>query len=105
MTDKADWRPQALDALNEGVVDWLGGLSEALAHIDEFKLVEKAQKGMSGKIAYGLLKEEMWRESVAFLEKWTEDNVDTSQKEIQRRRDRDRRETKIQQWERSKAKL
>lgn len=86
-------------------MDWLGGLPEALAHIEEFKLVEKAQMGMSGKVAYGLLKEEMWRETVSFLDRWTEDTVDTTQKEVQRRRDKDRREAKVQQWEKSKAKL
>ena len=86
-------------------MDWLGGLSEALAHIEEFKLVEKAQKGASGKITYGLLKEEMWRETATFLEQWSEDSVQTSERELQRRRDRERREAKIQQWEKAKAKL
>jgi Delta3-Delta2-enoyl-CoA isomerase len=59
---------QALDALKEGLVDFLGGLDEALAHIEELKLVQKAGKGMSGKAVYGDLKREMWRETVSYLE-------------------------------------
>lgn len=91
--------------MNEGIVDWLGGLPEALAHIEEFKLVEKAQKGMSGKVAYGVLKEEMWRETAGFLEHWTEDSVQTHEREMQRQRAVERRERRIQEWEKSKAKL
>lgn len=91
--------------MNEGIVDWLGGLPEALAHIEEFKLVEKSQKGMSGKVAYGVLKEEMWRETAGDLQQWTEDSVRTHEKEIQRKRDVERREARIQEWEKSKAKL
>ena len=91
--------------MQEGIVDWLGGLQEALAHIEEFKLVEKAQKGMSGKIAYGVLKQEMWRETINFLEKWSEDSIYSNEKEMQWRREKERRETKVQDWEKSKAKL
>ena len=43
---------QAREALEEGMVDWLGGLPEALAHIEEFKLVQKALE------VYGDLKQE-----------------------------------------------
>lgn len=67
--------------------------------------MEKAQKGMSGKVAYGLLKEEMWRETVGFLEQWTEDSIQTDEKERRRWRDLGKREKKVQEWEKSKAKL
>ena len=76
-----------------------------MTHIEEFKLAEKAQKGMSGKIAFGVLKEEMWRETVRFLEQWTEDSIETHAKEIQRKKDMAKRESRVQNWEKSKAKL
>ncbi|KAK3060190.1 hypothetical protein LTR53_020192, partial [Teratosphaeriaceae sp. CCFEE 6253] len=61
-------RSQALEAFREGIVDWLGGLDEALSYVDDLKLVQKAGKGMSGKQVYGDLKREMWRETVGYLE-------------------------------------
>jgi ClpP class serine protease len=64
---------QALDALEEGLVDSLGGLDEALTFIDELKLVSKAQPGISGKIAYSDLKREMYRQTVEYLEKGSEE--------------------------------
>lgn len=67
--------------------------------------MEKAQKGVSGKVAYGLLKQEMWRETVNFLEQWSEDSMYTHEKEMQGGRERERRETKVQEWEQAKAKL
>ena len=60
--------------MKEGLVDWLGTLEEALAHIEEFKLVDKAQKGISGNNVYGELKREMWFETVRNLERWSEDD-------------------------------
>jgi enoyl-CoA hydratase/carnithine racemase len=64
---------QALDALEEGLVDSLGGLDEALTFIDELKLVAKAQPGISGKIAYSDLKREMYRQTVEYLENGSEE--------------------------------
>lgn len=51
-------------ALEAGIVDKLGGLEEALALVAERKLVKKGQSGV-----YGVIKSEMWRESVALLSK------------------------------------
>src|SRR5256885_3334343 len=53
----------ALEALKEGILDGVGGLDEALAFIEEMKLVQKAQ----GK-SYGEIKEELYREIVKDLE-------------------------------------
>ena len=50
-------------ALKEGIVDGLGGLPEALAYVRELQLVGKAQSGV-----YGVLKAEMWRETVGHLD-------------------------------------
>lgn len=52
-----------LEALQEGLVDTLGGVPEALTFIGEIRLVDKAASGV-----YGRLKAEMWRETVAFLD-------------------------------------
>ena len=49
-------------ALEAGIVDRLGGLDEALALVKERKLTGKGKTGI-----YGLLKAEMYRESVDFL--------------------------------------
>lgn len=93
---------QALEALKEGVIDWLGGLDETLTHIDELKLVQKAGTGMSGKAVYGDLKREMWRETVGYLENFgAEDGRDFV---IQQRTKREKEvaEKKVQQWEKAK---
>jgi enoyl-CoA hydratase/carnithine racemase len=49
-------------ALEGGLVDRLGGLDELLALVKERKLTTKAKTGI-----YGLLKAEMYRESVDYL--------------------------------------
>jgi len=55
-------RFNALDALKDGLVDGLGGIEEALSFINESKLQTKAQSGV-----YGSLKEEMWKETLGYL--------------------------------------
>lgn len=82
---------QALDALNEGIVDWLGGLPEALTHIDEFKLVQKAQVGASGIAAFAQLKAEMWRETVRYLEDTTDESMRETQRALQAQREQGRK--------------
>ena len=53
----------ALEAFKEGLVDGLGGLDETLAFVREMALTEKAASGV-----YGKMKEEMWRETIAYLD-------------------------------------
>lgn len=55
-------RFNAQEALEGGIVDVLGGMEEALAMVEKLKLVEKTKSGI-----YGLMKAEMFRESLAFL--------------------------------------
>ncbi len=100
----ADRCAQALEALKEGIVDWLGGLDEALAHIDELKLVQKAQKGMSGLQVYGDLKREMYRETVGYLETFGQEDQRQFMIEAKKRRDRAEAERRVKGWE-EKAKL
>lgn len=51
------------EALESGLVDGLGGFDEALALIKERKLTMMGKSGV-----YGVLKREMYRESVGYLE-------------------------------------
>ena len=53
----------AKEALEAGLVDGLGGLEEALALVKERRLVDKPKTGV-----YGVLKAEMYRETVTYLE-------------------------------------
>jgi hypothetical protein len=66
---------QALDALEEGLVDSLGELDDALKFVDDLGLVAKAQPGMSGKIVYSDLKREMYRGTVELLENGNEEEA------------------------------
>jgi len=63
----------AKEALEAGIVDKVGGLDAALDLIKELKLTTKAATG-----AYGMLKEEMYRESVALLDARGKDFVEPS---------------------------
>lgn len=90
------------DALEAGIVDGLGGVDEVLALVGERGLVGKAKGGV-----YGVLKAEMYRETLGYLEGH----------EVNERRDReglkedDRRveegKKRVAEWERNatKAKL
>ncbi|KAF7891157.1 uncharacterized protein EAF02_001482 [Botrytis sinoallii] len=50
-------------ALQGGLVDVLGGWEEVLKLVDDCKLLEKGKTGV-----YGVLKAEMWRETLGYLE-------------------------------------
>jgi enoyl-CoA hydratase/carnithine racemase len=84
-------RYPAPEALKEGILDAVGGVDEALAFIEEMKLVQKAQ-GES----YGRIKEELYREIVRDLE----DNAEWAEKEATERskRELDARE-RVGEWE------
>ena len=56
-------RFSAAEALESNIVDALGGLEEALKFIGERKLAEKGKTGV-----YGVLKKEMYRETLGYLE-------------------------------------
>lgn len=87
-------RYNALEALKEGIVDGLGGAEEALAFVGEMNLVKKAQSTV-----YGVLKSEMWRETVGYLE-----NSDAADRKHERdKADQKKRaqeaEKRIKAWE------
>ncbi|KAI4109087.1 MAG: hypothetical protein LQ339_001892 [Xanthoria mediterranea] len=90
-------RFNALEALQEGIVDGLGMVPEGLKFIQEMGLVDKAKSGV-----YGQLKAEMWRETVAYL-----DDYVGSEKLIEERmrgeeRLQERSERRVAEWEKSK---
>ena len=87
-------RYPALEALKEGIVDGLGGIDEALAFIEEMKLVQKAQ----GK-SYGKLKEELYREIVKDLDEGAELAKTEAARDLEwSRRDLEGRK-RVDEWE------
>jgi enoyl-CoA hydratase/carnithine racemase len=89
-------------ALSNGIVDGLGGYEEAVKFIGERKLVEKGQKDV-----YSVLKAEMYRETVGWLE--GHEREEKRDRELEER-DYTRKEEgkrRVKGWERNaqKAKL
>lgn len=90
------------DALKAGVVDGLGGIDETLAFVAERKLVDKPKMGV-----YGILKAEMYRETLGYLdshdenEKRDAENLKIDDKRVEEGKRR------VAEWERNatKAKL
>lgn len=76
--------PQALEA---GIVDRVGSLEEVLGLVSERKLTRKAETGI-----YGLLKAEMYRESVSFLSKEGHARGETEDQALAEREDKRREE-------------
>ncbi|CAD0089070.1 unnamed protein product [Aureobasidium mustum] len=93
-------RFKALEALEAGIIDGVGGLDEVVAFVEELNLVSKTDKGI-----YGLLKREMWRETVAFLDAPDEE---AEYKESVKRQDEElgeKAKQRVKDWEAAKAKL
>jgi len=94
----------AKDALEGGIVDGLGGIEEVLALIKERKLTEKGKSGI-----YGIMKGEMYRESLGLLEGHDrEENRDEDIKKADEARKADGK-SRVNEWKRNstggKAKL
>ena len=90
-------RFNALAALDEGLVDGLGGVSEVLKFVGEMQLIEKARSGV-----YGRLKGEMWRETVGYLDDHAgSEKVAEAQLE-ERKRQVESEEKRVVDWEKSK---
>ena len=90
-------RFNALEALQEGIVDGMGMVPEVVKFIQEMGLVEKAKSGV-----YGQLKAEMWRETVGYLDDYagSEKMIDESMRGEERRNERG--EKRVEEWEKSK---
>ncbi|KAI4117324.1 MAG: hypothetical protein LQ345_002413 [Seirophora villosa] len=91
-------RFNALEALQEGIVDGLGMVPEVLKFVQEVKLVEKAKSGV-----YGKLKMEMWRETRGYLEDYTGSEKRIKEElEVEKRRE-GKQEESVVEWEHSKS--
>lgn len=93
-------RFKALEALEAGIIDGVGGLDEVVKFVEELGLVSKTDKGI-----YGALKKEMYRETVAFLdapddEPQYKERVKKQDEELKKKA-----EQRVKDWEAAKAKL
>lgn len=93
-------RFKALEALEAGIVDGVGGLDEVVAFVDEMQLVKKTDAGV-----YGELKREMWRETVAFLDAPDEEPEVKARVQKQREELQRKSEKRVKDWEAAKPKL
>lgn len=90
-------RYPALEALKEGMLDSVGGLEEALAFIEEMKLVQKAQ-GES----YGRIKEELYREVIKDLDETAELKLEEA-RDLDRSRRHVEAKKRVDEWEAEKG--
>jgi len=92
----------AKEALEGGLVDALGTMEEAMKFIGERKLADKAKTGV-----YGLLKREMYRETLGYIEGY--EGKEKYNAELTKKEENKTKKAKIRvaQWERNvqKAKL
>ncbi|KAH8684587.1 ClpP/crotonase-like domain-containing protein [Tricladium varicosporioides] len=87
------------EALEYGIVDGLGGAEEAMKLVAERKLVDKPKTGV-----YGVLKAEMFRETLGYLEGAAGDDERDA---IQHENDSERRvagQLRVEAWNKSKIK-
>lgn len=92
----------AKEALDSGIVDVLGGIEELLKFVEERKLTEKAKTGV-----YGILKAEMFRETLTYLEGYDREEQ-RAKKHLEEDDQRKKQgEEKVVKWTKaaSKAKL
>lgn len=91
-------RFNAPDALKEGIVDRPGGLQETLALVEERGL---RRKGASG--VYGLMKAEMWRETLDLLDDHG-GSVDRARMLGEAEKERKRKsEQRVREWKRAQG--
>lgn len=67
--------------------------------------MQKAQPGMSGLPAYSVIKQEMYRETIEYLQNTTEESIRMSVKALEAQRERQERQAAVKAWEATKAKL
>jgi len=91
-------------ALENGIVDLLGGMEEALRFVEEKKLTVKSKTGV-----YSYLKEEMFRETMGYLTAEGHEREETRFEEGYKKDDERKKEgrSRVKEWERNapKAKL
>ncbi|KAF2720185.1 ClpP/crotonase [Polychaeton citri CBS 116435] len=98
-------RFNAKEALETGLVTRLGGLDEALALTSELALVKRGAPGLSGKSTYWILKREMWRDTVAYLEGAGDEAARDAALQTSRQNDHEEALRRVEQWQTLKSKL
>ncbi|KAL8679061.1 MAG: hypothetical protein Q9186_004648 [Xanthomendoza sp. 1 TL-2023] len=91
-------RFNALEALQEGIVDGLGMVPEVLNFAQEMQLGQKAKSGV-----YGRLKAEMWRETVGYLEDYVGSEKVVEEKLQEEEQRKGVAEKRVVEWEDSKS--
>ncbi|KAI9686505.1 MAG: hypothetical protein M1822_003516 [Bathelium mastoideum] len=89
-------RYKALEALREGLVDSLGGLEECLVWIEELGLKRKAGG------VYGLLRREMWRETVERLGNFDVEVREEEERNEREQKEQEERQKRVRAWETGK---
>lgn len=93
------YRFNAKEALEQGIVDVLGGFDEAIALIEKRKLT-----ALAGSTVYGQLRREMLKQTYGILERCANDEADATaefNKDAKRKEDGQRR---VQEWEAGQGK-
>lgn len=86
----------ALEGIQEGFLDGLGGMEEVMVFVKEMGLLDRASTGV-----YGRLKEEMWGETVGLLG-GSEEGERRGRREVEEgERRRGEEERRVEEWERS----
>lgn len=67
--------------------------------------MQKAQIGLSGWSSYGVLKQEMYRETIEYLESSTEESIREGAKALQWAQEKKEEEENMRRWERTRSKL
>ncbi|KAL8825671.1 MAG: hypothetical protein Q9170_007703 [Blastenia crenularia] len=90
-------RFNALEALEEGIVDGLGMVPDVLKFVEEMKLIDKAKSGV-----YGTLKKEMWRETVGYLQDHSGNEKRVAEELRVQKLEDEQQEERVVGWERAK---
>lgn len=87
------------EALESGIVDGLGGLEEVLGFVKERGLVDKPKMGV-----YGVLKREMFRETLGYIDGYEESEKTDEEVEKKEMRSKEEGESRVAEWKRNAAK-
>ena len=82
-----------------GIVDGLGGLEEVLGFVRERGLVDKPKMGV-----YGVLKREMFRETLGYIDGYEESEKTDEEVEKKEVRRKEEGESRVAEWKRNAAK-
>lgn len=85
----------ALEGIQEGFLDGLGGMEEVVVFVREMGLLDRGKTGV-----YGRLKEEMWGETVALLDRVEEGERRWGREMEEGERRRGEESRRVEEWER-----